>query len=395
MRILLACDFFPPSPGGLESHVQRLAEALIERGHEVAVVTGTVQPTVLSGRSTIVSAVTVLGRAPQLFQDGGRPFPPPFPDPSFRHAVRSLADRWQPDVIHAHGWCAFSCYWPGAPPLVVTLHDHGLRCPKRTLLRESVECSTGRGARCVTCTGDLSIVKRLPLAAVMGHSVRALVAHTSRFIAVSRSVEQRLAELGINASLVEIIPNFLDIENVAPGVAVNPPAILFVGPDGPHKGRPVLVEAFSRLPPGHARLVLVGSESRVNADGVSNFDYLRNDALWAKYRTSSVVAVPSIWPDPCPTVVLEAMAHGRPVVGSRIGGIPDLVEDERSGLLVTPNDSTALANSLIRILTDHGLRQRLGSEARARAWQFGTAAVVPRIERIYASVCSTDIPGVR
>jgi glycosyltransferase involved in cell wall biosynthesis len=395
MRILLACDFFPPSPGGLESHVKRLAEALLQRGHEVAIVTGTAQPEVLSDRSTIVSAVTVLGRAPLLFQDGARPFPPPFADPSFRHAVRSFADQWKPDLIHAHGWCAFSCYWSGAPPLVVTLHDHGLRCPKRTLLRGGAECSTGRSARCVTCTGDLSVVKRLPLAAVMGHSVRALVAHTSRFIAVSRSVERRLVERGISASLVEVIPNFLDIDDTVAGVAVSPPVILFVGPDGFYKGRPVLIEAFHLLPLGRARLVLVGSKSRVNANGVSNFEYLRDDALWEQYRTASVVTVPSIWPDPCPTVVLEAMAHGRPVVGSRIGGIPDLVEDGLSGLLVTPNDSSALANSLMRILTDHKLRQRLGSAARVRALEFGTAAVVPRIEKIYALVRSTDIRGVR
>jgi 2-deoxystreptamine N-acetyl-D-glucosaminyltransferase/2-deoxystreptamine glucosyltransferase len=84
--------------------------------------------------------------------------------------------------------------------------------------------------------------------------------------------------------------------------------------------------------------------------------------------------------------VLEAMAHGRPVVGSRIGGIPDLVEDGLSGLLVRPNDPAALADALSRILTDHDLRHRLAAGARARAEQFSTGAVVPRIEKVYAAV---------
>jgi glycosyltransferase involved in cell wall biosynthesis len=180
MRILLASDFFPPSPGGLEAHVQRLANALIRREHEVVIVTCTARPDPLPGSAAIVSAMTMLGRAPQLFREGGRPYPPPFPDASFRRAVSRLADRWQPDVIHAHGWCAFSCYWPSAPPLVVTLHDHGLRCPKKTLIRENAECVSGRGIRCVTCAGAQPITKRLPLTAVMTHSVPRLVASLLR-----------------------------------------------------------------------------------------------------------------------------------------------------------------------------------------------------------------------
>lgn len=135
MRILLASDFFPPTPGGLEGHVQRLAEALIQRGHEVAVVTGTAKPNPLPGRAVILPVATMLSRTPQLFRDNARQYPPPFPDVIFRRTVRRLARWWHPDVIHAHGWCAFSCYWPGSPPLVVTLHDHGLRCPKKTLFR--------------------------------------------------------------------------------------------------------------------------------------------------------------------------------------------------------------------------------------------------------------------
>jgi glycosyltransferase involved in cell wall biosynthesis len=391
MRILLASDFFPPTSGGLESHVKRLAEALIRRGHEVAIVTSTAHPDPVMGEPATVSALTVLSRTPQLFRDSERPFPPPFPDPSFRRAVRRLADKWQPDVIHAHGWCAFSCYWSGAPPLVVTLHDHGLRCPKKSLLRGGAECAQGCGARCVTCWGDQSIVKRLPLAAVMSHSVGGLVAHTRCFIAVSRSVERRVAELGINPSIVKVVPNFLDIANLSPTAPVDPPAVLFVGPDSLHKGRPILIAAFRRLPPGRSRLILVGSNTRVNIDGVSNLGYLQNGELADQYQKASVVAVPSVWPDPCPTVVLEAMARGRPVVGSRIGGIPDLVEDGVSGLLVPPNDSAALANSLRRILSDRSLGQKLGAEARVRVEQFSTAAVVPQIEEVYASVSRTRV----
>jgi glycosyltransferase involved in cell wall biosynthesis len=377
MKILLASDFFPPSSGGLEAHVQRLANALIRREHEVAVVTCTAQPDPLPGSTAMLSAMTVLGRAPQLFREGGRPYPPPFPDASFRRTVSLLADRWQPDVIHAHGWCAFSCYWPSAPPLVVTLHDHGLRCPKKTLIRDGAECVSGRGMRCVTCAGAQSIPR--------------LAAHTSRFLAVSRSVAQRVAEVGITAPAVEVVPNFLDIDDLPSDAPADAATILFVGPDSQHKGRSVLINAFRHLPSGQARLVLVGSDTPVNVPGVSTVGYLQNAALREQYQKASVVVVPSVWPEPCPTVVLEAMAHSRPVVGSRIGGIPDLVEDGLSGLLVRPSDPRALADALLRILTDHDLRHRLAMGARARAEQFSTDAVVPRIEKVYASVLGDDL----
>jgi glycogen(starch) synthase len=386
MRILLASDFYPPSPGGLEAHVQRLAGALIRRGHEVSVVTCTAQPEPLPGSTVIASAETMLGRAPRLFREGARPYPPPFPDARFRRTVRQLAGAWRPDVIHAHGWCAFSCYWPGSAPLVVTLHDHGLRCPKKTLNRADTECSSGRSVRCATCQGVQPVAKRLPLAAAMTYSVPRLVAHTGRFLAVSHSVARRAGEAGVSTAAMEVVPNFLDIGDMPAAAPADPPSILFVGPDSPHKGRPVLVEAFRRLPTSPARLVLVGSDTPVHQAGITTVPYTRGAALWEQYQQASIVVVPSVWPEPCPTVVLEAMAHGRPVVASRIGGIPDLVEDGRSGLLVRPNDPAALADSLWRILTDHDLRRRLGRAALTRAQQFSTGTVVPRIEEAYASV---------
>ena len=197
MRILLVSDFFPPTPGGLEAHVQRLANALLQRGHDVAVVTGTAEPEPLPGAAVIIPTATLLSRIPHAFKDDARPYPPPCTDVTLRRTVRRLTNAWRPDVIHAHGWCAFSCYWPGSPPLVVTLHDHGLRCPKKTLLRNSTECGTGIGARCATCGGgDQSALRQISLATVLGHSARKLVTHTSRFIAVSRSVARGLAEFG-------------------------------------------------------------------------------------------------------------------------------------------------------------------------------------------------------
>jgi glycosyltransferase involved in cell wall biosynthesis len=221
---------------------------------------------------------------------------------------------------------------------------------------------------------------------MMGWSVSHLAAHTGRFIAVSHSVAERVTEIGIPTSKVMVIPNFIHMGNEMPGNESSTPIAIYVGPDTDHKGRSVAIEAFSRLAPGTATLVLVGSSTAVNIDGVSNLGYLHGAALWEQYRRASVALVPSVWPEPCPTVALEAMAFGLPVIGSRIGGIPDLVEDGHSGLLVPPDNPARLAESMHVVLTDHELRSRLSQGAGARSQQFDAATVVPQIVGVYESL---------
>jgi glycosyltransferase involved in cell wall biosynthesis len=102
-------------------------------------------------------------------------------------------------------------------------------------------------------------------------------------------------------------------------------------------------------------------------------------AAWAG---CSVGAIPSIWPDPCPLVAIEAMAAGRPVVASATGGLTDLVLPDETGLLVPPGDAQALGGALRALLVDREQRDRLGTAARARAPLFTASAVIPRIERI-------------
>ena len=229
------------------------------------------------------------------------------------------------------------------------------------------------------------MVKRIPLAGAMHWSVPKLAAHASKFIAVSHSVARRASEGGVAKSKIAVIPNFFDTASVEPDVAPVKPTVLFVGPDSPHKGRAVAIDAFRLLPAGIATLVLVGSETPVNASGVVNLGYLRGPAMWEQYRQATMVLAPAVWPEPCPTVVLEAMAYGLPVIGSRIGGIPDLIEDGSSGLLVPPNDPTRLAESMQIMLSDRELREKLGAGARGRSLQFDTEVVVPRVMEVYES----------
>ena len=114
---------------------------------------------------------------------------------------------------------------------------------------------------------------------------------------------------------------------------------------------------------------------------------LPNAQVLALYAAAEVVAVPSVIPDALSRVILEAMAAGRPVVGTAVGGTPELIEDGVTGLLVPRHDPAALAAACERLLDDPALAARLGDAARQRAeTRFSTEASVDRLLALYASV---------
>ena len=95
-------------------------------------------------------------------------------------------------------------------------------------------------------------------------------------------------------------------------------------------------------------------------------------------KDMDVTLVPSVAPDPCPRSVIESLALGTPVVGSAIGGVPELIRDGYNGFLVKPNDVTGLAETILRVIENRELRQRMGSAARVSAVQRHDAAEVAR-----------------
>jgi glycosyltransferase involved in cell wall biosynthesis len=99
--------------------------------------------------------------------------------------------------------------------------------------------------------------------------------------------------------------------------------------------------------------------------------------IWPVWRASDIAVVPSTEPEPFGMVAIEAMACGLPVVAAAHGGLLDIVDDGRSGLLFTPRDADALAAALQRLAGDAALRQRLGSAgAQRQAEHFSLAAQV-------------------
>lgn len=209
--------------------------------------------------------------------------------------------------------------------------------------------------------------------------------------------------VGVHA---RVVPHPVD-EAVFTPAAKSPDSgrrILFVGRLEHVKGVTTLVDAFAELP--DAELDIVGDDDPEGFDGASMKEHLlaRLSALDVSaeavrfhgavprsdlpdlYRPADVVVIPSLW-ESLSYVCLEAMACGRPVVASEVGGLPEVVTDEEDGLLVPPGDSSALAAALLRVLGDRKLAERLGRAARATIERrFAASQAAAAVAEAYAAL---------
>jgi len=163
--------------------------------------------------------------------------------------------------------------------------------------------------------------------------------------------------------------------------------VLYVGKFSPGKGTADLVTASGPVAARFPNTVfLFAGEGDLEGSGshLRRLGPLPNRDVLALYPLADVVVVPSVIPDALSRVILEAMAAARPVVATRVGGTPELIEDGKTGLLVERNDPEGLARALCTLLEDESLRQGLGAAARRHTHDlFGIDRSLDRLLQIY------------
>jgi glycosyltransferase involved in cell wall biosynthesis len=405
LNVLLLAQFYPPMIGGEEQHVHALASGLGARGHRVTVATLRTPGSPERETSDGVDVVRLPGTVSRIgaLYSSSRRLAPPIPDPETTLALRRLIRAVAPEVVHAHNWLVAS-YLPLADrrrPLVLTLHDYGQICAKKTLIwRDDGLCSGPGLSKCLRCAaqhyGTAKGIVTVGAAWGMGAVARRTV---DMFVPVSSAVARgnRLAEDGLRHT---VIPNFIPDGSTDGGAAdettsqlPDEPFVLFVGAFARRKGVEVLLDAYRMLPPGAPPLVLIGyrSSDEIPAlaalpPNVRSFTDWPRSSVAEAWRRSLLGIVPSTWSDPCPTVVLEAMAAGRPVIGSRIGGIVDLVRDGETGLLVEHGSPAALAGAIAELVAAPSRLEQMGAAAREASFAYRASAVIGRIEDVYRTL---------
>lgn len=187
--------------------------------------------------------------------------------------------------------------------------------------------------------------------------------------AVSGYTERLVREVGLEPA--GSFPAFMDLDPFlaeAPAPLPKRPLALFVGVLEPYKGIDVLLEAWRlaavRVPDARLRIVGSGSRAFMVEDLRVSWDRSLAPAQVASALDQSTVLVLPSRSEGMGRVVVEAQCRGRAVIGSRVGGIPDLVLDGQNGLLVEREDAAALAEALVRVLSDRELATKLGAAAR-------------------------------
>lgn len=213
-----------------------------------------------------------------------------------------------------------------------------------------------------------------------------------RVICVSQAVSENLVAHCERAdAVVQVLYNGFDADEIGAagktdirgelGLPRDALLVTLVGRLNAWKGQGFLLEAYSRLREAdQVHVLLVGDvfpgqekhrealSEQIRALGVEERVHMlgfRSDAR-AILAGSDIAVVPSTEPDPLPTVVLESMALGLPVIGTRLGGIPEMVDAGATGLLVEPGDAEGLADALATMIADEPLRSSMGARGRER-----------------------------
>lgn len=296
-------------------------------------------------------------------------------------AVRNKLKLLQPDIVHGQGTeldCALDAVFSGFPN-VITIH------------------------------GNMRLIAKLTRArpfSFLWNSARLeafAIPRSEGVICITEHTRQAVASLSRRCWLVPnpVDSSFFDLSpKINPGIG-HP--ILCIGVICPLKNQNTLIRALDRLAKDNELQLLFLGKFDSNKAYNSDFEELIRTRPWCKHlgfadrnqvksylRQATLLILPSL-EDNCPMVVLEAMAAGVPVVASRVGGLPELIEDGKTGFLCDPHAPTGLASAVEKLLSNPSLRDEISHLAKARArLRFHPSTVAQQHLDVYREVCGVE-----
>lgn len=322
-----------------------------------------------------------------------------------RRKIRALIGRAAPTIAHAHNVyhhispSIFGALKAEGVPLVMTAHDLKIACPAYKMLSQGRVCERCQGGRIHNvllrrCVKDSAVVSGLVLLETLVHRSFGLYRDTiDRLIAPSRFYRDKLVEWGWDAGRIVYIPNCIDTGQY-PLAQHEGDYVVYAGRLAPEKGLATLVRAAALA---RQRLVLAGGGPEEPAlrklaeelgSDVAFTGHLDKPALQRLIGEARALVLPSEWYENAPISVLEAYALGRPVIGTRIGGIPELIADGETGALVAPGNVALLAEALAALASlSPTARAAMGAAGRDRvAREFSPDSYRDRTMALYEAL---------
>ena len=299
-----------------------------------------------------------------------------------RRKIGELIDREKPDLAHLH-----NIHHQLSPsiihalkkrhiPVVMTLHDYKMVCPVYSMLkmgRFCEECSGGNYYRCLVnrCTkGSYSKSLINVIEMYLHHRVLKIYDLVDVFISPSKFLRDKMISMGLKGKIVHQ-PYLMDTSGYSPAYGVKENSLCYFGRLSLEKGVMTLIRAMEGMGI-NLKIIGAGPESdKLKAAagdlGLKNVEFLgyrSGEDLKAEIRSSLAVVVPSEWYENYPCSILEAFALGKPVIGARIGGIPEMVRDGETGFTFEPKNIDDLRGKIKLLLDNRDLVDKMGHEAR-------------------------------
>jgi len=380
MRILLANKFLYPK-GGTEVSLFETTELLRRKGHEVLFFSMRHPSNIpVPEERYFVSQVDyerhgvghALRASVQLL----------YSFEAKRNIARLIRDK-RPDVAHLH-----NIYHQLSPsilhalkdakiPMVMTLHDYKVVCASYSMLASGQVCEACKGGRyyhCVLkqCVKDSRLKSLLnTLEMYLHHRGLQIYDAIDLFIAPSRFLKQKVEDMGFRKRIV-VLPNFVHLQDYQPHVEWEERTIVYFGRLSKEKGLLTLLDAVKALPDVGLKIIGTGPlhavlEHAIRSRQLSNvrlLGHLTGEALKQEVQRCMFTVLPSECYENNPRSILEGFALGKPVVASRIGGIPELVRDGETGLTCKPHDPEDMRAKILSLVHDPDAIRRMGRNAR-------------------------------
>lgn len=413
MKVLLPTEYYPPFVmGGGEISTKLLAEGLAREGVEIHVLTPNYESfsnTVSEERGVhfhrFRSARRFLHRGRKAFQVSYRRRRPlfywllskyiRFSAWEFSKRISELHKRENFDLIHAQNLesvlglnlTEVKC------PRIAHIRDFGLFCVNRGKLIGGRLCGSCSINNIRACLGAGSFLARSIWNELSWRRTHSGFDH---YIAISNFVAKELLREGILDEKISVIYNPIGDEGISHlskqeakrSLGLNYEEVaLFVGGLTEAKGAHLLPRLARKMPNVNFVVVGDGPLRGLFEEGLNNLHY-RGHVLHEKikhyFKAADVLLVPSLWHEPFGRVVVEGQINSTPVIASRIGGIPELIKDGETGLLIEPGKLDDLMNAITKVMSSEGLRKRMGDNGhKAARKKYATRTVVKKMLDVY------------
>jgi glycosyltransferase involved in cell wall biosynthesis len=296
--------------------------------------------------------------------------------------IEKLIDDEKPDIVHLHNIyhqispSFFSVLKKKKIPIVMTLHDYKLVCASYSMLNNLQVCELCRNGKyyncfikgCVKNSRAKSLLNTIEM--YLHHKIIHVYNLVDCYISPSQFLKNKVMEMGFSGK-IKYLPNFIQLAHFKPQYDWKEQSFVYFGRLSHEKGLLTMIKAVKDL---NVKLKIIGDgpqndvlQSIVRNKNIQNISFLgfkSGNELKDEIGKSMAVIVPSEWYENNPMSVIEAFALGKPVIGARIGGIPELVIDDETGLTFEAGSEWDLREKISNLLNNLNAISKMGRNAR-------------------------------